>query len=151
MIKNIVCPVSKEKIQENQPRIVATFVALLLLSYILTGFFPILLFLCYDFFMRGFNKGKYSLILFLSKLIAGKYFSFGKLIDKAPKMFAARLGGVMSLLIVVLHVAHFMTGASLVAGVVVVLSASECVLNICVGCYVYSWFVLPFFSVSGKN
>ncbi len=151
MIKNIVCPVSKEKIQENQPRVVATFVALLLLSYILSGFLPILFFMGYDFFMRGFNKGRYSPILLLSKPITDKYFSSGKLIDKAPKMFAARLGGGMTLLIIALHVAQFMTGASLVAGMVVVLSGMECILNICVGCYVYSWLVVPFFSVSGKN
>lgn len=143
-MKNLICPVSAEKIHENLPRVTAFIVTGILLSYILTGFLPIVIFLMYDFFVRGYNYAKYSLIYQIAKPVSEHFQNSGTFIDKAPKLFAARLGGIMSVLIVVFHLTHVEIIASALAVLVGVLAALECFFNLCVGCYIYSWFVLPF-------
>lgn len=144
-MKNIVCPVSDEKISENLPRITAFLVAAILIAYLFTGFLPLILILGFDFFMRGFNFSRFSPIFQIAKPLSQSVFITDIKIDKAPKLFAARLGGIMSIFIVVSHVLHFGTVAASFAILVGVLSTLECVLNFCVGCYVYSWLVLPVF------
>lgn len=143
-MKNLICPVSTEKIHENLPRVTAFIVTGILLSYILTGFLPIVLFLMYDFFVRGYNYSKYSLIYRIAKPVSEHFQNSGTFIDKAPKLFAARLGGIMSVFITVFHLTHVEIIASALAVLVGVLAALECFFNFCVGCYIYSWFVLPF-------
>lgn len=148
-MKNIICPVSNEKVNENQPRITAFFVVSLFTAYLLSGFLPFVIFLAYDFLVRGFNQSQYSLIAAIAKPLSSRFFSNGKLIDKAPKLFAARLGGIMSLLIIIAHMAGFPYIAAGVSVIITVLATAECVFNFCLGCYIYSWLVLPFYSRSG--
>jgi hypothetical protein len=142
-MKNIVCPVSFEKVNENIPRVTAFIVTTLLLGYIFTGYISVILFLIFDFFTRGFNYSKYSLVHRLAKPIADNLNIQGTLIDKAPKLFAARLGGVFAILISLFHLFQFGIVASILAFVVAVFAALECFFNLCVGCYIYSWFILP--------
>ena len=144
-MKNIVCPISNDRFSENYPRVTAFFISGLLLSFILTGFYPIILFLGFDFFMRGFNNSRYSLLSFVSKRIADRYFATDIQIDKAPKMFAARLGGVMSVFVLLFSLLGLQMTTVSVATLVAVLSTLECALNFCVGCYIYSWFILPLY------
>jgi hypothetical protein len=150
-MKNIVCPVSFEKVHENIPRVTAFFVVTLLLSYILTGYILIVLFLMLDFFIRGFNYSKYSLVNHLAKPIADNLSVPGILIDKAPKLFAARLGGVFALFISFFYFIQFEIISSILALVVAIFAALECFFNICVGCYIYSWFILPFMKKQSKQ
>lgn len=142
-MKNLVCPVSFEKVNENIPRVTAFIVTSLLLTYIFTGYISIILFLIFDFFIRGFNNSKYSLVYRLAKPIADNLSIQGVMIDKAPKLFAARLGGVFAIAISLFHLFQFGVIASILAFVVAVLAALECFFNLCVGCYFYSWFILP--------
>jgi hypothetical protein len=68
-----------------------------------------------------------------------------KSIDKAPKIFAARLGFVMSLTITILMLSQFNAVAFAVGGILVFFASLEFMLAICVGCIIYTYLVLPFY------
>ncbi len=144
-MKNIICPISNEKVPEHLPRITAFYVISLFAAYIITGFIPIILFLAVDFFTRGFNFSKYSLLNFMARQTGSILQINSTPISKAPKLFAARLGGVMSILIIAFHLLSFSVSAVSVSVLVICLSTLECAIGFCVGCYLYSWIVLPVF------
>ena len=145
-MKNIICPISSERIPEHLPRITAFFVISIIIAYIITGFVPLIIFLSIDFFLRSFNLSRISIIHHLATFTSTAFKLKSLSIDKAPKLFAARLGGIMSLLIIVLHFAGAPHGAITLSILLAGLSTLECVLGFCVGCYMYSWIVLPVFS-----
>nr|WP_321450808.1 DUF4395 domain-containing protein [uncultured Carboxylicivirga sp.] len=142
-MKSLVCPVSPDRILEAQPRISALMVVGLLLTFLVTKLWVIPAFLFIDFLLRGFTSGKYSLIGSLSKTLALKYYSNTPRIDKAPKVFAARLGMIFSFAVLVLSLAGVGVLASGLAIVLIVFASVECFLNFCVGCYVYTLFIIP--------
>jgi hypothetical protein len=146
IMKNIVCPISKERIPEHLPRLNALFVISLLSLYVFNGFVPLLIFLFFDFIARGAGLAKYSLIHHLSIAVSNGFSLKSKSIDKAPKLFAARLGAVMIGVAAILALLNFQIAASVIALAVAVFATLECVLNFCVGCYFYSLFVLPVFN-----
>jgi hypothetical protein len=146
--RNIVCPISNERIPENLPRTTAFFILSSLALYVFTGFLPIALYLAYDFFVRGVGYSKYSIFHKLSVAFIQGFGVSKTLIDKAPKLFAARLGAIFSTLLVVFHLLGFSWAAVSVAGLLFVLSTLECVVGVCVGCYFYSYLVLPFYQKS---
>lgn len=142
-MKNVVCPVSSDKVLEAQPRISALLVVALLGVYLLVQTWIIPVFLFIDFYLRGYTGGKYSFIGFLSKGVVQRFNSSSPLIDKAPKIFAARLGMVFSLVVFVFALLGWYAMANALAAVLIVFASVECFFNFCVGCYVYSLFILP--------
>lgn len=142
-MKNLICPVSSERIPEYLPRVTAFYVIGLLFTYLFTFFTPILLFLLYDFFVRGFGWPNYSLIHLTAKKTSELLHLKGKSIEKAPKIFAARLGIIMVFAALILDLASVQAGAIAFSVGLIVFASLECVLNFCVGCYVYTYVVLP--------
>ncbi len=57
------CPVDFVTINENKARFVALLVFLLSVIFLLVGNWFIPLFLSIDFYLRGFNGGRYSCFL----------------------------------------------------------------------------------------
>jgi hypothetical protein len=142
-MKNIVCPISPERIPEHLPRVIALLVIGLIVTYLFTGFKPLLLFLLVDFIVRGAGKGQFSLIQHAASSISKIVKLKSELIDKAPKVFAARLGAVMIALALALEMGSLSAGAFVIAIVVASFAMLECVFNFCVGCYFYSLIILP--------
>jgi hypothetical protein len=64
-------------------------------------------------------------------------------IDKAPKIFAARVGFLFSMLMLVLTLSGVTIAAISTASVLVLFAFLECGLNFCAGCWVYTYIVLP--------
>ncbi|QQS50035.1 MAG: DUF4395 domain-containing protein [Bacteroidota bacterium] len=145
-MKNIVCPISSERIPEHLPRITALFVISLLLIYVATGYTLILVFLLADFFARGFGYGRFSLLSHASRAFSDRFGFKSNLIDKAPKIFAARLGLVMIAAALLLALINIQSASFAIGAMLIFFAGLECVFNFCVGCYVYSLFVLPFFT-----
>jgi hypothetical protein len=67
------------------------------------------------------------------------------LIDKAPKIFAARMGLVMSLAFAILFALQLGSTAAVIAGVLVFFAGLEFAFAFCAGCTIYSYLVLPFY------
>ncbi|HKL31091.1 MAG TPA: DUF4395 family protein, partial [Tangfeifania sp.] len=98
-----------------------------------------------DFYIRAFTQLKYSPISFVSAKLANALNLDKKPIAKAQKIFAARLGFVMTLAISILLYYNLVTAAIVIGGILVFFATLEFALAICVGCIIYTYLVLPFF------
>ena len=144
-MKQIICPVSNEKINELITRLNASAGILLVVASFAFGSSFFLVFLLADFFIRAFLKSNYSPVTFLSHKLINTFKLGEKQIDKAPKIFAARMGFVMILALSVLFITGANAAALIVAGFFVFFAMLEAVFAVCVGCLIYSYFVLPFY------
>ncbi|MBS1511366.1 MAG: DUF4395 domain-containing protein [Bacteroidetes bacterium] len=138
MAKELECPVDFISVNENKVRLTALNVFILAVLYL---FFPNLYipaFLTADFFLRGFNFGKYSLLNQLSDKEVKWFKVSAKPIDQAPKRFAAKIGFIFAVAIILLHVFKFDTSARVVAGILTLFAFLESFLGFCAGCHVYT-------------
>jgi hypothetical protein len=138
MSENISCPVSYITVNENRVRITALFVFLSCLSYLLAPNWAIPAFLAVDFFLRGFGWGRYSLFNVLSGWIVRTLAINNKPIDQAPKLFAARLGCFMALLLVITAMFSPLPTGYIIDAILVLFSFLESALGFCAGCHVYT-------------
>ena len=121
---------------ESKIRLTAFFVLVLIIVYILTGIGLIPVFLLLDFTLRGFGLGAYSPLAWISGRIATAMKLPAKPIYMPPKRFAARIGFLFCLAIVV---AHYLDLATLILSIIIALFAAlESLAGFCAGCYVYN-------------
>lgn len=142
-MKSIICPVSNEKANENVVRITAFWVILLTGLFILFPNPYIPLYLAFDFYIRAFTKLRYSPISWISAGIARSLSFSPRWIDKAPKIFAARVGFLFAVMMLVLTLSGGSIAAASTASVLVLFAFLECGLNFCAGCWVYTYIVFP--------
>ena len=144
-MKNILCPISDQRVNEYVTRINALLaIVVLVLAFELNSVF-LFAFLMADFYIRAFTEIKFSPISFVSHYLSNAFNLSVKLIDKAPKIFAARLGFMMTTVIVFLFILNLTTAAMIVAGILIFFAGLEFVFAICVGCMIYTYLVLPFY------
>jgi hypothetical protein len=127
------------RINENKVRLNALWVFILVTFSIFYAGLPIVLFLAVDFFLRGFGYGKYSPLANLSDVVIKQLNIPNKPIFQAPKRFAARIGFVLSVLIVVSLLLQLGTIALLLSIVFAIFAFLESFVGFCAGCYVYSF------------
>jgi hypothetical protein len=144
-MKQLICPISNEMVNERLTRINAFFTILLVAAGFVFNsvLFPLLLLA--DFFIRAFTNSKFSPVSFVSGGLASLLHLSKKPIDKAPKIFAARLGFIMTLVIATLFLLQLYTVSMVVAGMLVFFATLEFAFGICVGCIIYTYFVLPLY------
>lgn len=141
--KQLICPISTERIDENRVRVTALGVVATMGAFLMTGFviFPALL--AVDFIIRAFTKLKYSPLSWLSHLFVQSIGTRPIWIDKAPKVFAARIGFLLTSITAVSALVG-LPMVAVVAGVTLVgFAFLECGLNFCAGCWVYAYIVFP--------
>lgn len=144
-MKQLICPISKEYVDEHVTRINALLAILLVVSGLMFNSVIFLIFLTADFYTRAFTAARYSPLSYLSHRMAHTLNLNKKEIDKAPKIFAARMGFVMSFAITVLMLFKLNTAAYLLGGILIFFASLEFALAICMGCIIYTYLVLPFY------
>ena len=130
---------SKATTNESKIRLIALFVFLSTVTYIRTKVIFIPALLVMDFWLRSFDLGKYSPFAFVSEWLVKTLKLPIKPVYLPPKRFAARIGLLFSVTIVVLQLLGVDT--ILVSGVLAFFAALESFLSICAGCYVYSFLI----------
>lgn len=141
-VKNLICPISPHRAKRGVVRTTATLIALLVILYAFTGSLWIIALLAVDFFIRGCTSLSHSPLSWLADQLVTRLHLSTQRVDKAPKIFAARVGLLFSLTI--LLVAPFQPIVALVvAGVLLTCALLEAILEFCVGCVVYTHIVLP--------
>ena len=144
-MKNLVCPISDQRINEHITRLNAFFaIATVVLAFVFNSVL-LLIFIMADFFIRAFTEIKFSPISFVSHYLSNALSLPVKLIDKAPKVFAARLGFLMTLIITALFSLNMSIAAVIIASLLVFFASLEFFFAICVGCLIYTYLVLPFY------
>jgi len=124
---------------ESRIRLTAFFVLILMATYLLTSNPWVILFLLFDFSFRATPElARYSPLAATSGLITRAAKLPIKPVYMPPKRFAARIGLLFILAIVILHNS---TLATLTLGSIIALFAAlESLAGFCAGCWVYTAF-----------
>ena len=88
----LICPVSTERVDENRVRVTAFGVVVTMGIFLFTGNPMIPALLAADFYIRAFTRLKHSPLSWISHLLIRAVGIQPVWIDKAPKIFAARVG-----------------------------------------------------------
>ena len=146
MVNNqtIICPVSEDRVDKNVTRIIALQVLLIAITGSVLNNYGIFLVLAFDFTTRAFFKGKGSLLKWIAQQIVKLLKIAPKPINAAPRKFAAALGLVFSVLIALLIFNGSITSAYILNGMLAICAFMESFLGFCVGCYLYTFFIIPF-------
>jgi hypothetical protein len=112
-------------------------------AFFMTGYAIIPAFLAVDFFIRGFTKLKYSPLSWLGSLLAITIGTNPIWIPKAPKVFAARIGLLLTFLTTLAAMLGLSLFAIILGTTLVTFAFLECGLNFCAGCWVYTYVVYP--------
>lgn len=131
--------ISKAQVNESKIRLIALFVLIITIIYLLTQSIVLPIFLVLDFGLRSFNVGHLSPLGFIAdKLVQILHLPI-KLIYLPPKRFAARIGFAFSAAILVLQFLSIST--VILTSVLIFFAFLESVLSICAGCYVYDFLI----------
>jgi hypothetical protein len=131
------CPISEKKVNERVARVNATFTVLLITGFLFTQNIFFVAFLAIDFYLRTADLAKYSLVAISSKNIV-KYLQVKELfINAGPKIFAARIGLILSGLIIISYLLNVKILALIIAGILVLFSFLEAAFGLCVACEIY--------------
>ncbi|WP_430972496.1 DUF4395 domain-containing protein [Sunxiuqinia rutila] len=142
-MKNLFCPISDERINEQVPRVTALLVILTVIASFAFQLPVLMALVAGDFFIRAFTKLKFSPLSCLAYWMVKWLKIPAKPIDKAPKVFAARMGFVMTVMITVLLGLNFSLAAMVVAGILLFFASLEFAFAFCAGCTIYTYLVLP--------
>lgn len=142
-LNRLICPVSPERIDENQVRATAFGVVATMGLFFLTGnpLFPGLL--AMDFYIRAFTRLRYSPLSWLAHQFIRALDREPVWIDKAPKIFAARVGLLLTCITAVAGMLEWTLTAYITGSTLVLFAFLECGLNFCAGCWVYTYIVYP--------
>lgn len=135
---NITCPISTARTNSTVVRIIAVLITIIALVAIVLDNYLITVFLIIDFFSRAFLGGKGSLIKVISLQLSNYFQLKPKLIDAAPKVFAAKIGFAFSVVVFVSQLFQWHLTVFFVGGMLVACAALEGFLGLCLGCYFYT-------------
>jgi hypothetical protein len=139
-IMQAVCPITDKRINERVARINALITVLLVASFIIFKFWGALVFLAIDFILRGFFDSKCSLICITSKWIVSRFKIGGKFMNAGPKIFAAQVGMVLSIIALTLFISGFRFTGLITASILGLFSFLESAFGFCVACKLYPLF-----------
>lgn len=131
------CPVDFIPVNENKVRLTALWVLLLVVLSFFIDPLPVFIFLSVDFFLRAFNYGKYSPLNLLSGNVVKQFKIPNKPIDQAPKRFAAGIGFILSIAVVLLVIVQFLKTVFVLTIIFGAFAFLESFLSFCAGCYMY--------------
>ena len=127
----------KSLTNESKVRLIAGFVMLLSVIYILSGYRWIPFFLAVDFSLRAFNFSSFSPLARMSDIIVKTLNLPVKPVYLPPKRFAARIGLVFSITMLLMQLNGIDPFA--VASILAIFAALESLVGFCAGCYVYNF------------
>jgi hypothetical protein len=146
MFKNIICPISSEKVNSHVSRL-TVFIQVVILIYFLITLQPIYLYLVtIDCAMRAIGKNRYSLLNNIASYLIKLLGTTPKLTDKAPKVFASRLGFICGLAGSICIALNLSTATIIIIGMWTALAILDSVFDFCVGCLIYNYLVFPFYN-----
>ena len=123
---------------ENKARLTAFFVLTLGTVFLFTEWWIIVAFLLIDFLLRANKLGKYSLLAILSDIVIKQFNVKNKPVDRAPKRFAAGIGAIFTVSILILSFMALNTTVFIVTSVLLLFAFLESFVGFCAGCYVSS-------------
>lgn len=141
-MKTLICPISTQRISRHVVRLTGLMMASMIALYLLSGNITFIIVIVIDYSVRAFTNLPYSPFSWLAMQIVRQTDWPPKRIDKAPKIFAARVGWLFALATAVLYFIY--PPASIIVGATLMgFALLESIFDFCVGCVVYTYLVLP--------
>lgn len=137
MKTNAICPISNKKTDENVARFNALYTTVLLHLFLTSDNIIPIVFLLFDFSLRGLELAKYSPLAFLSRQSSSALNLKSKIINAGPKLFAARIGIMFSLVTLIFYASGLNTAAIVTASVFGICAFLEASIGFCVACQIY--------------
>lgn len=137
MKTNAICPISNKKTDENVARFNALYTTVLLLLFLTSDNIIPIVFLLFDFSLRGLELAKYSPLAFLSRQSSSALNLKSKIINAGPKLFAARIGILFSLATLIFYAFGLNSAAIVTASVFGICAFLEASIGFCVACQIY--------------
>ena len=132
-----VCPVNERQVNENVTRLNALVTFIVASIFIITPAKWIMFILPVDFALRAMFSGRFSPVGQMNNYLVNSFRLGESPINAGPKVFAARIGLIISGLAVI----NFLVGFNLVAfglgGILVLFSFLEATFGFCVACKIY--------------
>lgn len=135
-----VCPITDRSINEQVARLNALVTVLFVIAFLVFNLWDGILFMMIDFILRGFVDSKYSVVCQMNKWIASRLNLSPKMMNAGPKMFAAQVGVVFTVFILLGMVFDFRVFSQVVALILGVFSFMEFAFSFCVACQLYPFF-----------
>ena len=149
-MQNLICPVSTERINENTARVNGFLVATIVALFASTRNIFLIGVLLVDFFIRAFTALRYSPGNWLSSQIVRRLRLPEVKTDKAPKVFAARVGFLFAAATLAFFAINRRVSV-VISLVLMSFALLESVFNFCVGCLVYTYVVFPIFGKKAER
>lgn len=134
---SFLCPVSDQQINAPVARFNALFTLLILLLFFYIHNLFLIVFLAIDFALRANDMSEYSPLALLSRFIVKSFGIKPKMQNAGPKLFAAKIGYFLCILIIVLGIFRLYTAALVSAGILGLFSFLEAAFGFCMACYIY--------------
>jgi len=134
------CPICFELVDEKVSRLNAVWTVIISGIFVFTTYKWVIGVLLVDFFLRGFVSPKYSYISYLSKTILRVFKSSPKPVNAGPKVFAAKVGFVFCVFIVILYWFKYFFVSELLAVLLGFFAFLEAVFGFCLACKLYPLF-----------
>ena len=141
MLKDIVCPVSAERLNKRACRVGATLTAALLIVFFLTRWWPVMAFIVLDYVIRVFTSRTAPIALLANGILRVLRIAPVPM-DKAPKVFAWRVGFLMAAAAAV-ALPFSLSASAYIAVALAAFNILDGVCNFCVGCIIYTYLILP--------
>lgn len=132
-----ICPISSKQINENISRLNAITTVLFTVAYIITFSKVFLVVIFADYLLRNIYEGKYSPVLIMNRYIADAVLMKVQLINAGPKIFAARIGLMLSAASLVFGIFSLDSAALVFLLLLGSFSFLEGVFGFCVACKIY--------------
>ena len=137
MNTNAICPISNKKVDENVARLNGGLTVTLLGLFLITNNIFLIIYLLIDFFLRSAELSDYSPLANVSKFVIEKTGIKKKPINAGPKIFAARIGVVFNLAILISILFDLNTATYILVGIFGICAFLEAAIGFCVACQIY--------------
>lgn len=134
---NQLCPVSFKQIDERVSQFNAVLVIISLIFFFLTPYKWIIWVLSVDFFIRGFLNPSFSFYAAISRTILRILKIKALMIDAEPKIFAAKIGFIFSVIIGVCYLFDFQIITLIFGSIFIFFAALEAIFKFCIACKFY--------------
>lgn len=131
------CPVNT--VDERAARLVALMAVVLAALSLWAPAWWLIVVLAADFFVRAWVSRRYSPLRWAAKRVLRLAGVGTKPVYAPPKQFAARIGSVLTLIALVLHVSGMHTLAVYVTAALIAAASLEAFLGFCIACWLYPY------------
>jgi len=132
------CPIGPSNVDQTIVRGVAFLTLCSVAIFLAYDLDFILVYLLFDFFMRGFLSRKLSVFVWLAQRFARAFACKIEPVNAEPKVFAARIGFIACLLVLICKGLDLGVLAYSLSTVLMLAAAMESFFSVCLGCHIYT-------------